>query len=349
MAGFDIDAFNFHMSKIEEIISSDVPLHKRYNLYPIQNEKSFQFYKKLEANNWSANEINCDESDKNDYENMSERERKPLELVLAFFSSADGIVVDNLAFRFILEAKTLEDRCFFIEQLKNELVHSETYSKILFHLVSSEEKRNELFNHINTKSIIGEIDKWIKKWIFSKKHTSLRFLAFACVEFIIFQGPFLVIFSYRKDGKGRLKNVTVSNQLISRDEALHAENGLEKFLENIPQHFDSAEDRNKFFEEANQIILEACDLSYRFGNEMYDLDVCGIDNKSYQQYISFISDKLRNRINFKSIHNVDNPFPWMELVSLNEKSNFFEVKVSSYKNFSLKEENDCVNYEEVDF
>jgi len=348
MAGFDMDAFNFHMSKIEEIVSSDVQLDKRYNLYPIKNEKSFQFYKKLEANNWSANEINCDQTDKDDYENMSERERKPLELVLAFFSSADGIIVDNLAFRFILEAKTLEDRCFFIEQLKNELVHAETYSKILFHLVSSEEKRKELFSHINTKSIIGEIDAWIKKWIFSNEHISLRYLAFACTEWTLFQGGFTVIFSYRKDGKGRLKNVTVSNQLISRDEALHSEYGAEKHLETIPT-FETNEEKERYYEKVNKIIDESRELSYRFGNEMYDLEVCGIDDKSYRQYIEFITDKLRNRINLPSVYNVENPFPWMELVSLNEKSNFFEVKVSSYKNFSLKEENDTVNYEEVDF
>lgn len=349
MARFDMDAFNFHMNKIEEIVSSDVPLNKRYNLFPIQNEKSFQFYKKMEANNWSANEINCDESDKNDYEHMDEKERKPLELVLAFFSSADGIILDNLAFRFILESKTLEDRCFFIEQLKNELVHSETYSKILFHLVSSEQKRNELFNHINTKSIIGKIDAWIKKWIFSKEHVSLRFLAFACVEWIIFQGAFLVIFSYRKDGKGRFKNVIVSNQLISRDEALHSEFGLEKFLENKLTIFENSEQKNEYNEKINRIIEEARDLSYEFGNEMYDLEVCGIDNKSYGEYIGFITDKLRNRIGLSSIYNYENPFPWMELVSLNEKSNFFEVKVSSYKNFSLKEENENINYDDVDF
>jgi len=348
--GIDMESLNYHMKKIEEIVCSNVELDKRYNLFPIRNETSFNFYKRLEANNWSANEINCDESDKNDYENMSERERKPLETVLAFFSSADGIIADNLAFRFILESKTLEDRCFFIEQLKNELVHAETYSKILFHLVSSEEKRKELFNHINTKSVIGEIDAWIKKWIFSNEHQSIRFLAFACTEWIIFQGAFCVIFSYRKDGKGRFKNVMVSNQLISRDEALHAEYGLMKFLEYLITQFENNEDMKKYYDKINKVIEEALDLSYRFGNEMYDLEVCGIDNKSYKQYIEFITDKLRTRINLPAIYNVENPFTWMELISLNEKSNFFEVKVSSYKNFTMKEEElTNVKYEDVDF
>lgn len=345
----DMVSLNFHMKEVEKIISGNVELDKRYNLFPIKDEQSFSYYKKLEANNWSANEINCDETDKNDYENMTERERKPLELVLAFFSSADGIIADNLAFRFILESKTLEDRCFFIEQLKNELVHSETYSKMLFHLVSSEEKRAELFNHINTKSIIGKIDAWIKKWIFSDEHNSLRFLAFACTEWIIFQGPFCVLFSYRKDGKGRIKNIIVANQLISRDEALHSLFGLMKFLQYLIKNFNSDEEKDLYYQKIDTIIEEAKNLSYELGNEMYDLEVCGIDKQSYSQYIEFVTDGLRSKINLPKIYNVENPFPWMELISLNEKSNFFEIKVSSYKNFSMKEEDKCVNYDEVDF
>lgn len=343
------NSFDYHINAIGDIISSNVESNERYNLYPIKDEDSFEFYKKLEANNWSANEINCDMTDKDDYNNMSEKERKPLEEVLAFFSSADGIIVDNLAFRFILEAKTLEEKCFFIEQLKNELVHSETYSKILFHLISDENKRNDLLKRVKTNSVVGEMDSWIKKWIYSSEHKSLRFLAFACTEWLLFQGAFCIIFSYRKDGKGRLKNVMLANQFIARDECLHSEFGLMKFLQNIPK-FSNLDEKNTFYEKVDQIINEALELAYKFGDHSYDMSVCGIDKNSFKKYIQFIADKMRIKINLKSVFNVENPFTWMELISMNEKSNFFEMKVSSYKNFSMKEEESTnISYDDIDF
>jgi len=290
----------------------------RFVLFPIQHDNVWQMYKKAEASFWTAEEIDLSQ-DLKDWENLNDGERHFISHVLAFFAASDGIVNENLAVNFMNEVQIPEARCFYGFQIMMENIHSETYSLLIDTYVKKQSEKDRLFNALETVPAVGKKGEWALKWIESENFAE-RLIAFAAVEGIFFSGSFCSIFWMKK--RGLMPGLTFSNELISRDEGLHCDFAclLYSMLENkLPE------------ERVHEIIRDAVTIEQEFVTDALPVDLIGMNAKLMSQYIEFVADRLLGELGCRKIYNSTNPFDFMEMISLQGKTNFFEKRVGEYQ------------------
>ena len=290
----------------------------RFVLFPIQNDEVWQMYKKAEASFWTAEEIDLSQ-DLKDWEGLNDGERHFISHVLAFFAASDGIVNENLAINFMQEVQMPEARCFYGFQIMMENIHAETYSLLIDTYIKKQAEKDYLFNALETVPAVKKKGEWALKWINSENFTE-RLIAFAAVEGIFFSGSFCSIFWMKK--RGLMPGLTFSNELISRDEGLHCDFAclLYSMLVNkLPE------------ERVQEIIRDAVTIEQEFVTDALPVDLIGMNAKLMSQYIEFVADRLLVELGCKKIYNSANPFDFMEMISLQGKTNFFEKRVGEYQ------------------
>lgn len=291
----------------------------RFVLFPIKYHKVWEMYKKAEASFWTAEEIDLS-PDLADWEKLNDNERHFVKHVLAFFAASDGIVNENLAEQFVKEVQIPEARCFYGFQIAIENIHSETYSLLIDTYIKDPVEKDKLFNAIETVPCVQKKAEWALKWINDTNAFAERLIAFAAVEGIFFSGSFCSIFWLKK--RGLMPGLTFSNELISRDEGLHCDFAclLYSMLE------------NKLDEEVVRgIITDAVAIEKEFILEALPVSLIGMNAKLMSEYIEFVADRLLDALGCKKVYGTANPFPWMDLISLQGKTNFFEKRVAEYQ------------------
>ncbi|GAB3202988.1 ribonucleoside-diphosphate reductase beta chain [Pontibacter aydingkolensis] len=290
----------------------------RFVLFPIQHDDIWQMYKKAEASFWTAEEIDLSQDIK-DWENLNDGERHFISHVLAFFAASDGIVNENLAINFMQEVQIPEARCFYGFQIMMENIHAETYSLLIDTYIKKQSEKDYLFNALETVPCVKKKGEWALKWINSENFTE-RLIAFAAVEGIFFSGSFCSIFWLKK--RGLMPGLTFSNELISRDEGLHCDFAclLYSMLNNkLPES------------RVHEIIRDAVTFEQEFVTDALPVDLIGMNAKLMSQYIEFVADRLLVALGCSKIYNAANPFDFMEMISLQGKTNFFEKRVGEYQ------------------
>jgi ribonucleotide reductase beta subunit family protein with ferritin-like domain len=307
--------------ELEEYFEKDPLLTEnpnRFTIFPIRHHNLWTLYKKAQASNWTAEEIDFS-GDMDDWNSLNENEQHFIKHILAFFASSDGIVFENISINFSKEIQLPEARSFYAYQEHNEMVHGETYSLLIEKYVKDHSEKDKIFRAIDTISCIAKKADWALKWFDSKLPFSQRLFAFACVEGIFFSGSFCAIFWLKK--RGLMPGLSFSNELISRDEGLHLEFAVELFsmLENKPSETI-----------IHSIIQEAVRIEKEFIIDALPCKLIGMDSGKMSQYIEFVSDRLLKQIGYRTIWNTQNPFDFMENISLDGKTNFFEKRVGDY-------------------
>ena len=307
----------------------------RFVLFPIKYQELWSYYKKAEASFWTAEELDM-ESDKRDWSKLSDGQRQFIETVLAFFAASDGIVNENLAANFFAEIQIPEARCFYGFQIAMENVHSETYSQLIETFVETPERRSFLFNGLKNFESVKNKANWALKWTSRESATfGERLLAFACVEGISFSSSFCAIFYLKKQGL-MCHGLGKSNELISRDEGLHRDFACALFRMLSPEERPSKERITE--------IVESCVETERFFvKEALPVSLIGMNSDQMIKYVEFISDSLCSEIGHEKIFNTKNPFEWMEQISLQGKTNFFESRVTEYSKAGVTDENQLVS------
>ena len=306
------------MSKNEsEILLKDDNL--RYTMFPIKDQDIWKMYLKQEDLFWRAQEVDLSK-DKKDWVTLNRDEQYFIKMILGFFASSDGIVLENLGLRFMGEVQLSEARAFYGLQIAMENIHSIMYSTLIDTYIKDTAEKNKLFNALNEYECIKKKGDWAIKWINDKRSSfATRLVAFACVEGIFFSGAFCAIFWLKK--RGLMPGLTFSNELISRDEALHTE-----FAVLLHNKLDKQLKKQKIHE----IISEAVTIESEFINEALSCRLIGMNSMLMQQYIEFVADRLSLQLGGDKIYNSKNPFDWMENISIENKTNFFEKRVSDY-------------------
>ncbi len=308
------------MSNQDEILlKQDKNNTRRFVLFPIQYSDIWEMYKKGEASFWTAEEIDLTQ-DLTDWKNLNDGERHFLSHVLAFFAASDGIVNENLAENFLHEVQLPEAKCFYGFQIMMENIHSETYSLLIDTYINDPAEKERLFNALETVPAVAKKGEWALRWIEKGTFTE-RLLAFAAVEGIFFSGSFCSIFWMKK--RGLMPGLSFSNELISRDEGLHCDFACLLYTQYI---------KNKLPEEkVKEIILDAVEIEKEFITDALPVDLIGMNSKLMAQYIEFVADRLLLELGCSKVFNATNPFDFMEMISLQGKTNFFEKRVSEYQ------------------
>lgn len=290
----------------------------RFVILPINYPAIWEKYKKHEASFWTAEEIDLGD-DMKDWNNLNDGERHFISHVLAFFAASDGIVNENLAVNFMSEVQLPEARCFYGFQIMMENIHSETYALLIDTYIKDPKEKDRLFHAIDTVPAVRKKADWALRWIENGSFAE-RLVAFAAVEGIFFSGSFCSIFWMKK--RGLMPGLTFSNELISRDEGLHCEFAclLYSML------------KSKLTEkEVHAIISDAVTIEKEFITDALPVDLIGMNAKLMQQYIEFVADRWLTELGYTKIYNATNPFDFMELISLQGKTNFFEKRVGEYQ------------------
>ena len=297
----------------------------RFVLFPIQNPQVWEFYKKAEASFWTAEEIDLSQ-DQKDWNSLTDNERHFIKHVLAFFAASDGIVNENLAVNFMQEVQMPEARCFYGFQIMMENIHSETYSLLIDTYIKDPKEKDYLFNALETVPAVQKKGEWALKWINSESFAE-RLIAFAAVEGIFFSGSFCSIFWLKK--RGLMPGLTFSNELISRDEGLHCDFAclLYSFLEN-----------KLSIERVQFIIADAVRIEQEFVTEALPVSLIGMNARTMSQYIEFVADRLLVSLGCPKLYNATNPFDFMEMISVQGKTNFFEKRVAEYQKAGVMSE-----------
>ena len=310
------------MAGIEPILQEN---KDRFVIFPIQHNDLWEWYKKQQACFWTAEEIDL-HSDLNDWNHkLSDVERYFIKHVLAFFAASDGIVNENLAENFVNEVQYSEAKFFYGFQIMMENIHSETYSLLIDTYIKDEEEKNRLFKAIEVFPAIKKKADWALKWIDSDSFAE-RLIAFAAVEGIFFSGSFCSIFWLKK--RGLLPGLTFSNELISRDEGMHCDFAV---------HLHNNHLVNKVPKERiKEIIVSALDIEREFITESLPVSLIGMNAKLMTQYLEYVTDRLLLEFGCEKVYESSNPFDFMEMISLEGKTNFFEKRVSEYQKAGVK-------------
>ncbi|HAR22094.1 ribonucleotide-diphosphate reductase subunit beta [Schleiferiaceae bacterium] len=307
----------------------------RFVIFPIQHDDIWQWYKKQEASFWTAEEIDLHQ-DVVDWKKLSDDERYFLKHILAFFAASDGIVNENLAENFVNEVQYSEAKFFYGFQIMMENIHSEMYSLLIDTLVDNDKEKDELFNALERFPAIKKKADWALRWIDSESFAE-RLIAFAAVEGIFFSGAFCSIFWMKK--RGLLPGLATSNEFISRDEGLHRDFACHlhnnHLVNKVPQ------------ERIVQILSEALDIEREFITESLPVNLIGMNSKLMSEYLEFVTDHLLETLNCPKVYNTANPFDFMDMISLEGKTNFFEKRVSEYKKAGVGEEQSDHNIDDA--
>ena len=305
----------------EELLVSNP---QRYVLFPIKYPKIWEFYKKHVASFWAFEEIDLSK-DYKDWNEMNSDEKHFIKMVLAFFAASDGIVIENLAERFMSEVQVPEARAFYAIQIAMETIHSECYSELIDAYVKDPTERDTLFHAVQNIPAISKKAKWAMKHIDSARPFGERLVAFAVVEGIFFSGSFCAIFWLKK--RGKMPGLTFSNELISRDEGMHTDFACLLFTMLQDKPAESL---------IHDMIKDAVAIETEFICESLPVDLIGMNHRLMTQYIQFVADRLLSVLGLHKVWNVPNPFDWMEMISLSGKTNFFEKRVGEYSRSSSR-------------
>ena len=301
----------------EPILSLD---NNRHTFFPIQEPGLYALYKKQLGSFWTTDEIDFSK-DRENYDKLSDDEKHFIKSILGFFAASDGIVMENLVSRFMDDVKLSEARACFSIQVLMEQIHSETYSLLIDTIIKDKDEKDHLFNAVENYPCIKKKSDWAMKWVGDRKRSfGSRLVAFACVEGIQFSGAFCSIYWLKKRNI-MMNGLTFSNELISRDEALHVETAVALFHKLEKKPSDA-----KLFE----IIKEAVAIEEEFICEALPCRLLGMNEKLMREYIRFVADRLCIQLRIKKIYNATNPFDFMEAISLEGKTNFFEKRVAEY-------------------
>ena len=304
----------------------------RFVLFPIQHSDIWQFYKKAEAAFWTAEEIDLGQ-DVKDWEKMTDSERHFISHVLAFFAASDGIVNENLAERFISDVQYTEAKFFYGFQIAIENIHSETYSLLIDTYIKDNSERYKLFHAIDTLECVKKKANWALRWI-SEGSFVERLIAFSAVEGIFFSGSFCSIFWLKK--RGLMPGLTFSNELISRDEGLHRDFACHLYTKHIVHKLP--------VETVQNIIADAVAIEKEFVTDALPVRLIGMNADLMCQYIEFVADHLLNALGYPKLYNATNPFDFMELISLQGKTNFFEKRVGEYQKAGVLAEKEAPKF-----
>jgi ribonucleotide reductase beta subunit family protein with ferritin-like domain len=310
-----------------------VPTTTRFTTFPIQYPDLWALYKKAVGSFWTAEEIDLG-TDLNDWATLNDNEQHFIKMVLAFFAASDGIVMENINLNFGSEVQISEARSFYAYQGFNEAIHGETYSLMIDKLVQDKTEKESLFRAIETVPVVKKKATWAQTWMDSSAPFAQRLLAFACVEGIFFSGSFCAIFWLKK--RGVMPGLCFSNELISRDEGSHLE-----FAVALYSHLQNQCD----YGTTVSIIRHAVELEEEFITEALPCKLIGMDSEQMKQYIRYVADRLLKQLGKQPFWNVENPFAWMETISLEGKTNFFEKRVGDYSKRMI-EEGDSVRFDE---
>ncbi|HKK88716.1 MAG TPA: ribonucleotide-diphosphate reductase subunit beta [Saprospiraceae bacterium] len=324
------------MSQHKEPLLSDNP--NRFVIFPIQHDDIWKFYKTAEASFWTAEEIELNQDLTDWKEKLNDDERHFIKHVLAFFAASDGIVNENLAEHFVNEVQYTEAKFFYGFQIMMENIHSETYSLLIDTYIQDNKEKDFLFNAIENLDCVKKKADWALKWI-DEGNFYERLIAFAAVEGIFFSGSFCAIFWLKK--RGLMPGLTFSNELISRDEGMHCDFACLLYNNHLKNKMPA--------DKLTKIITDAVDIEKEFISEALPVRLIGMNAEEMCQYIEFVADRLLVALELDKVYNVKNPFPWMDMISLQGKTNFFEKRVGDYQKsgvladrgsqkFSLEEE-----------
>lgn len=302
--------------------------NKRFVLFPIEHHNLYELYKKAESSFWTVNEIDLSK-DSNDWINLSNDERYFIKNIIGFFAGSDGIIMENLALRFMKDVQLSEARAFYSYQIFNESIHSETYSLLIDTYIKDNEEKELIFNSIENVPCIAKKAAWAYKWIENNEVSfATRLIAFAIVEGVFFSGSFCAIYWLKK--RGLMPGLTFSNELISKDEGMHCE-----FAVALYSMIKNKLDQNII----HQIFKEAVDIEKEFIIDSIPCALIGMNANLMKQYIEFVADRLLIQLNYSKIWNTENPFDFMELISMRSKSNFFEMRVGEYSKANIAVDN----------
>jgi ribonucleoside-diphosphate reductase beta chain len=300
----------------------------RFVLFPIQKNDIWQFYKKAQASFWTAEEIDLSQ-DLKDWNNLNDGERHFISHVLAFFAASDGIVNENLAENFLSEVQFTEAKFFYGFQIAIENIHSETYSLLIDTYVKNPAEKNKLFNAIETIPCVKKKADWALRWIDNGSFAE-RLIAFAAVEGIFFSGSFCSIFWLKK--RGLMPGLTFSNELISRDEGLHCDFACLLYNTHLVNQLSK--------ETVTEIIQDAVEIEKEFVTDAIPVKLIGMNAELMCQYIEFVADRLLEELECDKIYKTTNPFDFMDMISLQGKTNFFEKRVAEYQKAGVMNESD---------
>lgn len=321
---------SFHKSIDKSNDSNEILLrknNKRFVLFPIYHNDMYQLYKKAESSFWTVNEIDLSK-DLNDWEKLNDGERHFIKNIIGFFAGSDGIIMENLATRFMNEIQIPEARAFYSYQIFNESIHSETYSLLIDTYIKDNEEKEKIFNSIENIPSVAKKALWAYKWIENKDVSfATRLIAFSIVEGVFFSGSFCAIYWMKK--RGLMPGLTFSNELISKDEGMHCE-----FATLLYSKIENRVDESI----VHQIFSEAVEIEKEFITDSIPCAMIGMNENLMKQYIEFVSDRLLIQLNYSKVWKTENPFDWMELISLRPKSNFFELKVGEYAKSTISSE-----------
>lgn len=308
---------------VNTVVTENEPILRenkdRFVLFPIKHADIWKMYKQAEASFWTAEEIDLS-ADLTDWaDRLNDDERHFIKHVLAFFAASDGIVNENLAVNFMNEVQYPEARCFYGYQIMIENIHSETYSLLIDTYIKDSTEKNRLFNAIETVPAVTRKAEWALRWI-EKGSFAERLVAFAAVEGIFFSGSFCSIFWLKK--RGLMPGLSFSNELISRDEGLHCDFACllyRQLLNKLPEA------------RVREIITHAVEIEKEFVTDALPVQLIGMNAGLMRQYIEFVADRLLMELGCSKVYNATNPFDFMEMISLQGKTNFFEKKVAEYQ------------------
>mmetsp|Transcript_6249 Transcript_6249/g.12382 ORF Transcript_6249/g.12382 Transcript_6249/m.12382 type:complete len:382 (-) Transcript_6249:612-1757(-) len=304
-------------------------LADRYTLFPIRYPRIWEMYKKHLASFWTAEEIDLSEDGSHWKHSLNDDERFFLSRVLAFFAASDGIVLENLCERFSQDVQLPEARCFYGFQIAMENVHSETYSLLIDTYIKDPREKTHLFHAMEEIPCVKKKADWAIRWIGSVASFAERLVGFAAVEGIFFSGSFCAIFWMKK--RGLMPGLTFSNELISRDEGLHCDFAC-LLYSMIPDKLSE--------QRIHEIIADAVAIEKEFICESLPVDLIGMNAKLMSEYIEFVADRLVVALGYDKLFHARNPFDWMELISLEGKTNFFEKRVGEYQKAGVTAERD---------
>ncbi|MEM1136394.1 MAG: ribonucleoside-diphosphate reductase small subunit [Bacteroidota bacterium] len=305
------------VSTAEEPLLQEVK--NRFVLFPIKHHDIWKMYKQSEASFWTAEEIDL-QQDLSDWEKLNEGEKHFISHVLAFFAASDGIVNENLVINFMAEVQIPEAKCFYGFQVMMENIHSETYSLLIDTYIKDPVEKDKMFNALETVPCVGEKGDWALRWIDSDNFAE-RLIAFAAVEGIFFSGSFCSIFWLKK--RGLMPGLSFSNELISRDEGMHCDFACLLYTKYLKNKLSEAR--------VLEIITDAVAIEQDFVTNALPVKLIGMNAELMSQYIEFVADRLLISLGYNKHYNATNPFDFMDMISLQGKTNFFEKRVSEYQ------------------
>ena len=319
----------------EPLLAED---ESRYVMFPIQDQSIWDMYKKQVDCFWRAEEIDLSK-DLASWETLTDDEKYFIKMIIAFFAASDGIVLENLGIRFMSEVQLSEARAFYGFQIAMENIHSEVYSLLIDTYVKDETEKDSLFNAIENFPCIRKKADWAIKWINDKRSSfATRLIAFACVEGIFFSGAFCSIYWLKK--RGKMPGLTFSNELISRDEALHTEFAVllySKLVKKLPK------------KKVVEMIQEAVEIEKEFICEALPCRLISMNSKLMSQYIEFVADRLLVQLGYDKVYNATCPFDFMEQISVEGKTNFFEKRVGEYALANKEKDETTFDFNDCEF